>query len=62
MEFVPQGIYTIKTSRKEENASPMGVQQHTIIIYIRTSSEVTNTSTILPLEAIRSAQSREENT
>ena len=47
-EVVPQGLDTIKTSRKEENMSPMGVQQHTMIIYIRISFEVTNTST-LPL-------------
>ena len=47
-EVVPQGIDTIKTSYKEENTSLMGVQQHTMITYIRISSKVTNTST-LPL-------------
>ena len=45
-EFVPQGIDTIKASRKKENTSPMGVQQHTMIIYIGISFKVTNTSTI----------------
>ena len=35
-EVVPQGLDTIKTSL-------MGVQQHTMIIHIRISSEVTNT-------------------
>ena len=45
-EFVPQGIYTIMTSRKEENTYTMGVQQHTLIIYIRIPSKVTNTSTV----------------
>ena len=49
IEVVPQGLDTIKTSRKEENTYPMGVQQHTMIIYIRISSEVTNTTT-LPLK------------
>ena len=48
MEVVPQGLYIIKTSLKGVNTYPMGVQQHTMIIYIRISSEVTNTST-LPL-------------
>ena len=45
MEVVTQGLDTINTSRKEENTSPMGVQQHTMIIYMIISSEVTNTST-----------------
>ena len=43
-EVVPQGLYTIMTSQKEANTSPMRVQ-HTMIIYIRISFEVTNTST-----------------
>ena len=34
-EVVAQGLDTIKTSRNEANTSPMGVQQHTMIIYIR---------------------------
>ena len=38
IELVPQGLDTIKTSLK-------GVQQHTIITYIRISSKFTNTST-----------------
>ena len=45
IEVVPQGPYTIIKPQKEENTSLMGVQQHTMIIYIRISSEVTNTST-----------------
>ena len=45
-EVVPQGLDTIKTSHKEVNTSPMGVQQHTMIIYIIISSEVTNTSAL----------------
>ena len=48
MEVVPQGIDMIKTSRKGVHTSPMGVQQDTMIIYIKIYSEVTNTS-ILPL-------------
>ena len=44
-EVVPQGLDTIKTSRKGVNTSPMGVQQHIMIRYIRISFEVTNTST-----------------
>ena len=48
MELVPQVLDTINTSHKEENAYPMGVIQHTMIIYIRISFKVTNTST-LPL-------------
>ena len=32
-------------SQKEENTSSKGVQQHTMIIYIRISSKITNTST-----------------
>ena len=44
MEVVPQGLDIIKTSNKEKNTSPMGVHQHTMIIYIRICSEVTNTS------------------
>ena len=47
-EVVPQGLDTIKTFHKEVNTSPIGVQQHTMIIYFRISFEVTNTST-LPL-------------
>ena len=50
-EVVPQGLDTIKTSRKEANTSPMGVQQHTMIIYIKISSEVTNTSTFISMKA-----------
>ena len=34
------------TSKKEEYTSPMGVQQYTIIIYIRISFEVINTTTL----------------
>ena len=45
-EVVPQGIDTIKTSHKEENTYLMGVQQHRMIIYIRISFKVTNTSTL----------------
>ena len=45
MEVVPQGLDTIKTSCNEVNSSPMGVQQHTMIVYIRISIEVTNIST-----------------
>ena len=45
MEVVPEGIETIKTSCKGVNTSPMGVQQHKMIIYIKISPEVTNTST-----------------
>ena len=45
MEVVTQGLDTINTSHKEENTSPMGVQQHTMIIYMIISFEVTNTST-----------------
>ena len=48
MEVVPQGPYTIMTSQKEDNTYPMGVQNHTMIIYIKISYELTNTST-LPL-------------
>ena len=46
-KVVPQVLDIIKASRKELNTYPMGVQQHTIIIYIKISSEVTNTSTIM---------------
>ena len=46
MEVVPQGLNTIKTSHKGVNTSPMGAQQHTMIIYIRIYSEVTNTKTL----------------
>ena len=46
MKVVPQGLNTIKTSCKGVNTSPMWVQQHTMIKYIRISSEVTNTSTL----------------
>ena len=46
MKVVPQGPYTIITSQKGENTSLMGVQQHTIIIYIRISFKFTNKSTI----------------
>ena len=45
MEVVPQGLDTIKTSHKKVNTPPMGVKQHTMIIYIEISSKVTNTST-----------------
>ena len=45
-EVATQGLDTINTSHKEENTSPMGLQQHTMIIYIIISSEVTNTSTL----------------
>ena len=48
MEAVPQGLYTIMTSEKEVKKYLTGVQKNTMIIYIRISSEVTNTST-LPL-------------
>ena len=47
MKVVPQGINKIKTSLKWVNTSPMGVQQHTMKIYIIISFEVTNTSTLL---------------
>ena len=46
MEVLCQGLDTIKTSHKKVNTSPMGIQQHTMIIYIRISSEVTNTPTL----------------
>ena len=46
MEVVPQELDIIKTYQKGLNTSPMGAQQHTMIIYIRISSEVTNTSTL----------------
>ena len=46
MEVVPQGLNIINTSRNEEMTYPMGVKQHTMIIYIIISYEVTNTSTI----------------
>ena len=45
-EVVPQGLDTIKTSHKGVNTSLMGVQQHTMIIYIRISSEFINTLTL----------------
>ena len=44
-KVVPQGLDTIRTSRKEENTSLIGVQKHTMIIYIIIYSKVTNTST-----------------
>ena len=47
MEVVPQALYTIMTSLKQAKTSLMGVQQHTMIIYIKISSEVTNTSTLI---------------
>ena len=47
-EGLPKGLETIHKSQKEENTSPMGVSQHTMIIYIKISSEVVVTST-LPL-------------
>ena len=47
-EVVPQGLHTIKTSRKGVNTFPTGVQQHTMLIQIRIFSEATNTSTICP--------------
>ena len=40
MEVVPKGLDIVKTSRKGVNTSPMGLQQHTMIIYIRISSEL----------------------
>ena len=46
-EVVPQGPYTIMTSRKEGNTSPMRVQKHTMIIYIIIYYEVTNKITTL---------------
>ena len=46
-EFVPQGLDTIKMSCKGINTSPMGVQKHTMIIYIKISFEVTNTTAFL---------------
>ena len=48
MVVVPQGLDTIKKSYKGVRTSPMGVQQHTMIIHIRIYSKVINTST-LPL-------------
>ena len=45
-KVVPQFLDTINTSRKEANTSPMGVQQHIMIIYIIIYSKVTNTSTL----------------
>ena len=48
MKVVPQGQDIITISHKEENTSPMGIQQHIMIIYIIISFEATNTST-LPL-------------
>ena len=45
IEVLPQGLDIIKTSHKGANTSPMGEQQHTMIIHIRISSEVTNRST-----------------
>ena len=45
IEVVPQGPYTIITSWNEGNTSPMGVQQHTMIMPIIISSEVTTTTT-----------------
>ena len=39
-EFVPQCLHTVKASHKEEKKSPLGAQQHTMIIYIIISSEV----------------------
>ena len=47
MKVVPQGLDTINTSCKEINTYPMRVQKHTMIIYIKISSKVTNTSTIM---------------
>ena len=52
MEVVPQGPYKIMTSQKEENTSPMGVKQHTMIIYIIISFDATNTSTIITKEIL----------
>ena len=43
-KVLPQGLYTIMTSQKEENTSRMGLQQNTMIIYIRISSKVINTT------------------
>ena len=48
INVVPQGPYTIMTSRKEENTFPMGLKQNAMIIYIKISSKVTNILT-LPL-------------
>ena len=45
MEVVLQGLYIIMASRKEVNRYSIGVQQHTMIIYIIISFEVTNTTT-----------------
>ena len=56
-EVVPQGLDTIKTSRKEENTYLMRVQQHTIIIHIRISFEVTNTSTRSTKSAVKPSKS-----
>ena len=36
-KFVPQGPYKIMVSWKEGNTSPMGLQQYTMIIYIKIS-------------------------
>ena len=44
-EVVPQGLDTIKTSRKGVTNIPNRVQQHTMIINIKISSVVTNTWT-----------------
>ena len=44
-DIVTQGLDTIYTFRKVVTHIPNGVQQHTMIIYIRISFEVTNTST-----------------
>ena len=46
--IVPQALDIIKKSLEGVNTSPMGVQQHAMVIYIRISSEFINTST-LPL-------------
>ena len=46
-KVVLQGLDTIKTCHKEVKKSAMGVQQHTMIIYIIIYFEVTNTSTLI---------------
>ena len=45
-KFVTQSLDTINKYRKGINRSLMGVQEHTLIIYMRISFEVTNTPTL----------------
>ena len=45
-KVVTQSLDTINTYRKGINRSLMGVQEHTLIIYMRISFEVTNTPTL----------------